>query len=77
VDVGDPPAGPLRNPASGAPRAFTDGHGTRYPLDLTNLTDPDIAFGEAFDRGRGPRLLQELRFLLHLARDPTAPLAVV
>jgi len=49
-------------PHPGAPRTFTDVHGYRYPLGLTNLADPDIACLEALDRGRG-RCEQVIRAL--------------
>jgi pyrroloquinoline quinone biosynthesis protein B len=40
-------------PHPGAQLAFTDIHGYRYQLTLTNLPDPDIAVVEALHRGRG------------------------
>jgi hypothetical protein len=37
-------------PHPGAQLTFTDVHGYRYPLGLTHLADPDIAFLEALYR---------------------------
>jgi hypothetical protein len=63
-------------PHPGAQLTFTDVHGYRYQLCLTNLTDPDIAFLEALYRGRG-RCEQVIRDLKDtgLAHLPSAALA--
>jgi len=63
-------------PHPGAPLTFTDVHGYRDQLCLTNLTDPDIAFLEALYRGRG-RCEQVIRDLKDtgLAHLPSADFA--
>ena len=60
-------------PHPGAQLTFTDVHGYRYQLCLTNLADPDIAFLEALYRGRG-RCEQVIRDLKDtgLAHLPSA-----
>lgn len=49
-------------PHPGAQWPFTDVHGYRYPVCLTNLDTPDVAFLEALYRGRG-RCEQAIRDL--------------
>ena len=63
-------------PHPGAPLTFTDVHGYRYQLCLTDLPDPDIAFLEALYRGRG-RCEQVIRDLkaTGLAHLPSADFA--
>jgi len=63
-------------PHPGAQLTFTDVHGYRYQLCLTNLADPDIAFLEALYRGRG-RCEQVIRDLKDtgLAHLPSADFA--
>ncbi len=63
-------------PHPGAQLTFTDLHGYRYQLCLTNLPDPDIAFLEALYRGRG-RCEQVIRDLkaTGLAHLPSADFA--
>jgi len=63
-------------PHPGAQLTFTDVHGYRYQLCLTNLPDPDIAFLEALYRGRG-RCEQVIRDLkaTGLAHLPSADFA--
>ena len=63
-------------PHPGAQLPFTDIHGYRYQLTLTNLPDPDIAFLEALYRGRG-RCEQVIRDLkaTGLAHLPSADFA--
>ena len=63
-------------PHPGAQLTFTDVHGYRYQLTLTNLPDPDMAFLEALSRGRG-RCEQVIRDLkaTGLAHLPSADFA--
>lgn len=64
-------------PHPAAQLTFTDVHGYRYQLTLTNLADPDIAFLEALYRGRG-RCEQVIRDLkaTGLAHLPSADFAI-